>query len=203
MSEQNKVSGVVLAGGLARRMQQQDKGLVLYRQQPLVSYAIAALAPLVNELWINANRNQQRYREFGYPVIADNDGSYAGPLAGIYAAMQVVAHPVLLVAPCDSPLLETRHLQRLLAELDNAADAELAVAYDGERLHPVFMALNTSLQTSLREYLQSGERKLQTWIARHQAIQVDFSDEAEVFANINSLKDLAELENSRITPFEP
>jgi molybdopterin-guanine dinucleotide biosynthesis protein A len=193
MSRQNKVSGVVLAGGLARRMQQRDKGLLLFNHKPLVSYALAAMEPLVDELLISANRNQADYRQFGYPVIGDASQTFDGPLAGILAAMRTAGHPVLLIAPCDSPLVETVHMQRLLTTLfDN--DAELAVAFDGERLHPVFAALKTGLQADLHDYLQSGERKLQSWFYRHALVKADFSDVPRIFANVNTPEELLRLE---------
>jgi len=192
MSDQNKVTGVVLAGGLARRMGQQDKGLLLFKHKPLVSYALAAMAPVTAELFISANRNQESYRQLGYPVLDDGDSDFNGPLAGMLAAMQTAQHPVLLVAPCDSPLLETRHLQRLLNGLNEAT--EIAVAFDGERLHPVFAALKTSLKTDLQTYLQRGERKLQSWFEQHALLRVNFSNEPEIFANINTPEQLQALE---------
>lgn len=192
MSEQNKVSGVVLAGGLARRMGQQDKGLVLFKRRPLIAYALSALAPLVDELLISANRNQDIYRQFGYRVIGDNNPTFDGPLAGILAAMQTARNPLLLVTPCDSPLVKTEHLQRLLAGLQDQ-DADIAVVWDGERLHPVFLALRTTLQADLDAYLQQGERKLESWLYRHQWVKVNFSDQAQLFANINSQEELLKL----------
>lgn len=194
MSGQNKVSGVVLAGGLARRMGQQDKGLMLFKNRLLVSYALQAMTPLTNELFISANRNQGQYRQLGYPVITDNNDCFDGPLAGILAAMQIVHNPVLLIMPCDSPLLTTEHVERLLANF--ADDIDIAVAFDGERLHPVFVVLKTNLQSDLQAYLESGERKLQVWFKRHRSIEVDFSDSPQVFANINTPEQLLALENA-------
>lgn len=195
MSGQNTVTGVVLAGGLARRMEQQDKGLLPFNHRPMVSYALAAMAPLVEELLISANRNQNDYRQFGYPVIGDAGQAFDGPLAGILAAMRAARNPLLLVAPCDSPLIEAGHLQRLLDAL-RQSDADIAAAFDGERLHPVFAVLKTSLQADLRDYLQRGERKLQSWFFQHSMITVDFSDVPEIFVNINTPAELWALEKA-------
>lgn len=192
MSGQNKVSGVVLAGGQGRRMGQQDKGLVLFHGRPLVVYALTALAGLTTDIVISANRNLAAYAQFGYPVISDGRADYDGPLAGILAAMRASRAEILLVAPCDSPLLKTEHLQRLLTALDEQAD--IAVACDGERLHPVVLAVKTGLQASLEDYLHSGERKLQNWLFSQAFVKVDFSDQPAVFANINTLAQLAELQ---------
>lgn len=192
MNGQNTVSGVVLAGGMGRRMQQQDKGLVLFKHHPLVSYAIAALAPLVDELLISANRNQERYRQFGYQVLSDDNGNFDGPLAGILAAMQHASHATLLIMPCDSPLIGRQHLQRLLDQLDD--QTEIAAAFDGQRLHPVVAAIKTDIRDDLQAYLQRGERRLEQWFNSRRLLKVDFSDVPEVFANINTLEHLQQLE---------
>jgi molybdopterin-guanine dinucleotide biosynthesis protein A len=192
MSDQNKVSGVVLAGGQARRMQQQDKGLVLFKQRPLVSYPIEALAAVADDLLISANRNQAIYQQWQYPVISDATDDFDGPLAGILAAMDYVDAEILLVLPCDSPLFTAQHLQQLLAGLTEQFD--IAVADDGERLHPVFLAIRTELKASLKAYLASGERRLQNWIFQHRVNQVDFSQQAQIFTNVNTLAELEMLE---------
>jgi molybdopterin-guanine dinucleotide biosynthesis protein A len=190
---ETKITGVILAGGLARRMNHQDKGLVCYRGRPLVSYAIAALAPLVHETIINANRHHEQYQAFGLPVVADQTDSFDGPLAGILTAMIHTDAEVLLIVPCDAPLITTQHLQKLLT-VRTDVNADIAVAFDGERLHPVFLAIKSSLQESLQHYLASGQRKVQTWLALHNTVPVDFSDAPEIFTNINTLTELSLLE---------
>ncbi len=192
---QNKVSGVVLAGGQGRRMDCRDKGLLLLHGRPLAGYALAALAPLADELFISANRSQAEYAALGWPVIGDLSGDFAGPLAGVLAAMRAARHPVLLAAPCDSPLVETRHLRRLLAGL--TPEFQVCVAAAAGRLHPVFMAARVNLAADLSDFLASGERKLQIWLARQHWTTVDFSDEAAVFCNVNTPEELAALQASR------
>ncbi len=189
------ITGVILAGGLARRMNQQDKGLLLYRGQPLVSYAINALSPLVTELFISANRHTDVYSQFGYQVLVDKNQSFDGPLAGILTALSVCQSPVLVVMPCDSPLIKTRHLQKLITGLGNES-ADIAVAFDGQQRHNVFLALKTTLQSSLAAYLASGERKIDSWLTQQRLTQVDFSQEKAVFANINTPADLTALSDS-------
>lgn len=101
---------------------------------------------------------------------------------------------ILCVMPCDSPLIRAGHLTKLIdALLENKAD--IAVAYDGERIHPVFLALKTSLQSSLKSYLQQGDRKIDLWLFKHHVIKVDFSDEPDVFLNINTLSELNAMEH--------
>jgi molybdenum cofactor guanylyltransferase len=193
MNKQNKVTGVVLAGGLARRMHNQDKGLVQFRGQPLVSYALQAMTAVSDEVLINANRNIEQYSQFGFPVITDDTDSFDGPLAGVLAAMRVAQYPEIVVMPCDSPMLEASHLKRLLSGL-HQNNIEVSVAFDGERIHPVFLALKTTLFDSLKAYLQQGERKIDRWLAQHKMIEVDFSDQPEIFLNINTLHELDQLQ---------
>jgi molybdopterin-guanine dinucleotide biosynthesis protein A len=193
MNSQTKVAGVILAGGRALRMNNQDKGLVKFKGRPMISYAIAAMAPVVDHLFINANRNVEQYRQFGRPVIGDQTDSFDGPLAGILSAMTHADAEVLLVMPCDSPLIKAEHLQKLLAtRAENNAD--IAVAFDGLRLHPVFLAIKTTLQTSLQDYLAGGQRKVVAWVEQQDLAQADFSGEPEIFTNINTLEELSVLE---------
>lgn len=174
-------------------MNHQDKGLVCYHGHPLVSYAVTALKPLVDDIIINANRNHQQYQQLGLPVFADQTDSFDGPLAGILSAMLHTEAELLLIVPCDAPLMQTQHLQKLLNTCASL-DTDIAVAFDGERLHPVFLALHRRIQTSLQDYLSSGQRKVQTWLALHNTVQVDFSESLEIFTNINTLSELSLLE---------
>ena len=83
----SNITGVILAGGLARRMGGVDKGLIDLRGQPLVAHVIAALEPQVENIIISANRDLDRYTEFGYPVVTDTLPDHPGPLAGILSSM--------------------------------------------------------------------------------------------------------------------
>lgn len=195
MNSQTKVAGVVLAGGRAMRMNNQDKGLVNFKGRPMLSYAIAALTPIVDCVFINANRNIDQYRQFGWPVISDQSDSFDGPLAGVLSAMMHADADVLVVIPCDSPFIKAEHLQKLLLARDEN-NADVAVAFDGIRLHPVFFAIKTTLQTSLQDYLADGQRKVAGWLERQNLVTVDFSGEPEMFSNINTMTELSMLETT-------
>jgi molybdopterin-guanine dinucleotide biosynthesis protein A len=150
---------------------------------------------LVSQLLINANRNQDDYKQFGFPVIADQTANFDGPLAGILTAMLNSTGEILLVMPCDSPLITSAHLQKLLITR-HQTNSDIAVAFDGERLHPVFLAMKANLTEDLQAYLDSGERKLENWIKRHDFVTVDFSSEASIFLNLNTLSELSDLEKA-------
>ena len=193
MNNPTKITGVILAGGLARRMNNQDKGLINYKGRPMVSYAIAALTAVADLTIINANRNRDQYEAFGLPVVADQTGNFDGPLAGILTAMLYTDADELVVVPCDSPLIKAEHLQKLLATRATK-NADVAVAFDGERLHPVFLAIKTSLKSGLQNYLACGQRKMDRWLEQQKMVKADFSNEPEIFTNINTLTELSELE---------
>jgi molybdopterin-guanine dinucleotide biosynthesis protein A len=187
------ITGVVLAGGQARRMGGQDKGLVTFRGRPLVEWVIAALAPQVAALVVNANRNQQAYEALGYPVIADQIEGFQGPLAGFASAMAAAGTPWIVTVPCDGPFLAPDLVERLCAALEREG-AEIAVATDGKRMQPVYALLPVALAPSLHAFLAAGERKIDLWYARHHVALADLSDRPESFANINSEDDVALLQ---------
>lgn len=197
LTQTRTVAGVILAGGLARRMGRQDKGLILYQGQPLISYALAVMQPVVDPLFISANRNLDRYRQWGRPVITDRSDAFDGPLAGVLSAMRHTDADLLLVMPCDCPLASTEHLQVLL-ETRARHDADAAVAFDGQRLQPVFMAVKTSLQADLRQYLADGGRRADDWLNRHDTVRADFSSQSKLFVNINTMDELLALEARKI-----
>ncbi|WP_150048738.1 molybdenum cofactor guanylyltransferase MobA [Methylomonas rhizoryzae] len=192
MQEQKKISAVVLAGGQSKRMQTNDKGLQLLLGKPLVCFSLKSVTEITDDIFLSANRNQAQYQQFGFPVVADENDRFDGPLAGVLAVMKRSVREVLLVIPCDLPLLTAEHLRRLLHGV--TAETEIAVAYDGNRLHPTVMAVRISLAADLDAYLHGGARKLQDWIVRHRWRKVDFADCAASFRNINSLEELAQLE---------
>ena len=162
-----------------------DKGLVSVNGRPMIAWVIDVLRPQVSDMLINANRNLDRYREFGYSVIDDGDEEFRGPLAGIASGLSAAASKYAVFAPCDSPLVCDDLVARLGAALE-LEGARIAVAHDGNRLQPVFALLERSLLDDLVRYLDSGGRKIDRWYDEHGYAQADFSDVADSFANINA-----------------
>jgi molybdenum cofactor guanylyltransferase len=179
------VTGVVLAGGRATRMGGVDKGLVPVNGRPMILWVIDVLRPQVAGVLVNANRNLERYRKFGWPVIDDGDREFRGPLAGIASGLRAAETRYVAFAPCDSPLVCGDLVTRLRAALSRE-NTRIAVAHDGERLQPVFALLERSLLDDLMRYLDSGKRKIDRWYAEHGYAQADFCDVADSFANINA-----------------
>ena len=184
------VTGLVLAGGQGRRMGGVDKGLELLEDRPMVAWVLERLAPQVDEILVSANQNLERYRSFGYPVLPDEVGGFAGPLAGLERGLAAARHELLVTAPCDSPFLPAALVARLHARLVRDA-ADLAVARTGEQAHPVFCLCRRSLHANLRGYLADGGRKIDAWYAALKVVEVPFDDEADAFRNINTAAELA------------
>jgi molybdopterin-guanine dinucleotide biosynthesis protein A len=179
------VTAVILAGGRGRRMDGKDKGLVELANRPLVHYVIDAIEPQVETIILNANRNQEKYSRFGYPVIADTLADYQGPLAGFYTALINATTSHVVSLPCDGPIVPDDLVERLIAAM-LANNADIAVAHDGERMQPVYSLIPTSLKDSLKAFLDTGERKIDVWYQRHHIALTDFSDCPEIFRNINT-----------------
>jgi molybdenum cofactor guanylyltransferase len=183
------VSGLVLAGGQGRRMGGVDKGLELLQGRPMIAWVLERLVPQVDEVLISANQNLERYRAFGHPVLTDEVGGFAGPLAGLERGLATARHDLLVTAPCDSPFLPAQLVSRLHQSLAQA-DAELAVARTGRQPHPVFCLCKKSVHANLRGYLTQGGRKIDTWYAGLKVVEVAFDDAPEAFSNINTRDEL-------------
>ena len=188
-----RVSGIVLAGGQGSRMGGVDKGLQAFRGKPMVAHVIERLAPQVDELLINANRNPDDYARFGHRVIADEIAGFAGPLAGFERGLAHASGELVATVPCDSPFLPADLIARLRTRLESA-DAELAVARTGDQPHPVFTLMRRDVLPSLQRFLGSGQRKIDRWYGELRVAEVAFDDEADAFLNINTRDELAKLE---------
>lgn len=188
-----QITGLILAGGLGRRMGGRDKGLQPFRGRPMAAWAIERLAPQVDALLINANQNLEAYAAFGHPVVPDRIAGFAGPLAGLHTGPLACETPLLVTAPCDSPFLPEDLVDKLRAALE-AAGADLAVAKTGDQPHPVFSLVRREVLDGLTAFLESGGRKVDAWYAALKTVEVAFADE-RAFANINTLEELNLLES--------
>ena len=184
------ITGIVLAGGRGRRMGGVDKGLVALDGRPLVAHVVARLAPQVDAVVINANQNLERYAAFGYPVVPDAVGGFAGPLAGLHAGMTAATTPLVVTVPCDSPFLPGDLVARLAAARARD-DAQVAVARTLDQPHPVFALVRRDVLAHLTAFLGAGGRKIDAWYATLAVVEVAFDDEVAAFANINTAAELA------------
>jgi molybdopterin-guanine dinucleotide biosynthesis protein A len=195
-----RIPGVVLAGGLARRMGGGDKPLREIGGQTILARVIARLKPQCECLLLSANGDPLRFAPFGLPVIADGVKHYPGPLAGVLAGLDWAASHEpnaqwLLSAPGDCPFLP-RDLVVRLREALSAEYAELAVAASQGRSHPVIGLWKVALRDALREALVvEGLRKVEDWTRRYRVATVAWPAEPlDPFFNANTVEDLAEAE---------
>lgn len=184
-----QITAVILAGGRGMRMGGADKGLVDYQGKPMIEHVLARITPQVDQVMINANRNLDRYRNYGVPVITDNNDQFDGPLAGMQAGMQHAKTDWIVSVPCDSPLLPLDLTQRLsqaiqIVQAISHPPAMLAIARSSSGIHPVFCLMPRTLGDDLNAYLESGQRRVSAWQTRHPHVFVDFADE-QAFTNIN------------------
>ncbi len=199
-SSQPATLGVILAGGLARRMGGGDKPLRTLAGKPLLDHVIARIAPQCDALVLNANGDPARFAQWNLPVIADSVTGFAGPLAGVLAALDWCAQHrpqiewVLSVA-ADCPFLPDDLVRRLHYER-MAADAHLAVAASDGQTHPVIGLWSVGLREDLRHALVvEDERKIDRWTARYRLATVEWPvTPVDPFFNANRPDDLQEAE---------
>jgi molybdenum cofactor guanylyltransferase len=194
------IPGVLLAGGLARRMGGGDKPMRTILGRTILERVIARLKPQCDGLILNANGDPQRFAAFGLPVVADGVAGFPGPLAGILAALDwMAAHRpevnFVLSAAADCPFLP----RDLVARLDAAReleDAELAVAASGAQTHPVIGLWSVALRDELRHALVKEDiRKIDRWTARYSLATVSWpTTPLDPFFNANTVDDIAEAE---------
>ena len=192
--------GVLLAGGLARRMGGGDKPMKPVGGRTILTRIVARLAPQCDGLIVNANGDLARFGFLGLPVVADDVPGFAGPLAGILAALDWAAEhrpdiAWVLSAATDTPFLPADLVPRLHAARV-AADRPLAAARSGERTHPVIGLWPVALRADLRHALVVEDlRRVDRWTARHGVAEAVWpADPYDPFFNANAPEDLAAAE---------
>ncbi len=194
-----EVAGLILAGGLSRRMGGGDKGLTTVGGHSLLERVVTRLTPQVGPLLLSANGDPARFRSFGLPVAADVVENQAGPLVGILTGLEWFAarHPEIewmVSAAADTPLLPTDLVERLLAAA-TATGADIAMPRSGGHAHPVFALWPLRLAAALRRaVVNDGQRGVGAWAGRHRVATVDWPViPNDPFFNVNTPEDLAEL----------
>jgi molybdopterin-guanine dinucleotide biosynthesis protein A len=193
-----EIPGVLLAGGLARRMGGGDKPMRSIAGKTILERVIARLKPQCSGLVLNANGDPARFASFGLPVIADTVADFPGPLAGILAALDWMAEhrpevKFVLSAAADCPFLP-RDLVARLEAARRAENAELAVASSGGQTHPVIGLWSVRLRGELRHALVEEDiRKIDRWTARYPLATVSWpTAPVDPFFNANTVDDIAE-----------
>lgn len=193
------ITGLVLSGGLGRRMGGIEKGLQVLDGTPLARRALERLRPQVGPCLLNANRLLEQYAAWGVPVCPDPWPEARGPLAGMLAGLTQCTTPWLVAVPCDAPDFPLDLVDRLSASL-RAEQRMLAMAATsdagepgalGLRAQPVFCMLHVELADGLRRHLEGGGRAVQAWCEAQGAVWVPFPVATD-FENINTRQALAQ-----------
>ncbi len=192
--------GVLLAGGLARRMGGGDKPLRTLGGKPILDHVVARARPQVADLLLNVNGDPARFAAYGLPTAVDVIDGHAGPLAGVLTGMEWArkAHPGakwLASFATDAPFFPATLVQDLHRAVDTQG-AEIACAQSADRTHPVFALWPVALADDLRAAMtQEDMRKIDAWTARYRIVHVDFPTAPfDPFFNINKPENLAEAE---------
>jgi molybdenum cofactor guanylyltransferase len=190
--------GLVLAGGLARRMGGGDKALIRIGNETILERTLARLAPQVSDVVLNANGDPSRFTPFGLPVVADNVPDFAGPLAGILAGLDWVAANQpgtqwLVSVPGDCPFLPRDLVEKLHQAREREGKA-LACAHSGDWRHPVVGLWQVGLREDLRHAVTVEDlRKIEVWTARHGVALAEWPAEpVDPFFNVNTPEDAAQ-----------
>lgn len=200
MAISESVAGVILAGGLSRRMGGGDKCLRTIGGKPILAHIIERVQPQVSALVLNANGDAARFAPFDLPIAGDVVEGFAGPLAGVLTGMEWAARHAphcrwLASFASDAPFVPRDLVPRLLAAVE-AQGADLACAASGGQAHPVFGLWRVDLAPDLRRALVEEQIfKVDRWTARYRLVQVDFATTPiDPFFNANRPEDLAEAE---------
>jgi len=192
--------GLVLAGGLARRMGGGDKARIEIGGVSILDRVLATLSAQCPRMVINANGDPARFEDTGLPVVPDNVEGHPGPLAGVLAGLDWLASQKLGIewmvsVPGDCPFLPDDLVERLHAARREAG-APLACARSGEWRHPVVALWPVALREDLRKALVEDDmRKIEIWTARHGVAIADWPAEpVDPFLNVNTPEDVARAE---------
>lgn len=178
---------LLLAGGRGQRVGGEDKGLLDWQGQPLISWLQRTVRGQTDDLIISCNRNQERYAAFADQLVGDGNQDFAGPLAGIRAGLVAARHEQLLVLPCDAPLVDLALLEALLAK----AGTQPVVVRRNGFWEPLFSVWPTAIASALETAWEAGERSPQRLLRSLNPVALDCPADDPRLANLNTPQLLA------------
>lgn len=197
----SNIVGVILAGGLSRRMQNQNKCSIKLSGKPLLEHVLARFTPQCDTTLINTNEQTTRLKAYGLPLVEDSLSGFLGPLAGILSAMQWCNEhrpesQWLASVAVDTPFLPANLVAELYQATQQQKPSSLACAYSNQRMQPVNALWSIDLMDDLKQALETeGIRQIKRWTARYSLASVHFNSEpVDPFFNINRPEDLLQAE---------
>lgn len=185
---------LILCGGSSRRMGGQDKGIKDVHGKPMIKHLTDQFSSLFSDIVISCNRHIDEYAKLGFKLVQDPDEDM-GPLGGILAATNTCTNDYLATVPCDTPFISAPVYDRLI-EAAKSSRLPVVVANDGNRqqmLHAVFNLRDFDLKQSLETFLTT-DKAVKNWYPAIGIREINCSDFAEQFININSMQDLDKLD---------
>ena len=182
---QIECSILLLAGGRGQRMGGQDKGLLIWRGQPLIAYAQRAARPLTDDLIISCNRNHEHYAAYADQLVSDGNLDFDGPLAGIRAGLAAARHSHLLVVPCDVPRVDGPLLRALLNVALEHPEQPVMVRH-GEHWEPLFCVIPKAQAVAFEQAWQAGERSPRKIMLQLNARALQCADNDPRLTNFNT-----------------
>ncbi len=181
----NDITAIILAGGKGMRIGKQNKGLLDLNGETFVSHLLKKLAPQSATQILSVNDDIPQYQQYSKTLVQDEAENYQGPLSGIISCKSQIKTSLVLTVPCDSPTIPTDLSERLLNAHNEHTSTPLCVVHDGKRLQNLFMLFDVNLLKNMEEYFLNDRRSVYSWIQQHAFQEVDFSDKADLFINVN------------------
>jgi molybdenum cofactor guanylyltransferase len=176
---------LLLAGGRGQRMGGQDKGLVQWLGEPMIAHLQRKVRALTDDLIISCNRNRERYAAFADQLVADDEGDFPGPLAGIRAGLKAARHTHLLVLPCDVPRIDAALLQSMRETAQLNSEKPLMLRH-GEHWEPLLCVIPLSLSAAFEDAWNAGERSPGRVMRSLGATALQCPDNDPRLANLNT-----------------
>lgn len=192
-------AAIILSGGAGSRFGGLDKGLQPYHGKALVEHVIAVIEPQVDTVYLCVNRNLERYRSLGFALHSDEYDSYQGPMSGISSVLRgaiiLSSAEQVLISSCDVPHLPNDIRDRLQSGLEGTVGSDVAIAHDGNRRQNLHCLIKRPVWQSLIDFFDAGGRAMHRWFDEVDTINVDFSNAANSFLNINTAAQLSQPKN--------
>ena len=195
--EPTVITGVIVAGGQGSRVGFQQKALLPYQGEPILKPILALLGSQVNNVWVNANDEMERYQAFSEQLFSDEYQGFLGPLAGMHAAWQYIQTDWAVFVPCDNPNLPNDFVSRLQKAYQQQPNP-IVVVHDGERLQPLYIMMHRSMQESLSQAIAKGHLSVNRWVKENDFTEASFADCCpKAFQNMNTLASFDVIEESK------
>ena len=189
MSKNPKTTAVILAGGQGRRLGYRDKGMMTWRDKPLIEWMINNLQPQVDQIIISCHQQHAAYQQLGFELCIDQTPDHQGPLAGIKAATPLIQYTQTIICPCDMPLLPA-DIVAILQQALSKDEIDLVYPVSNHRDYYLPVLIRSTKLEGLDNYFDEGGRSMKGWFSKLSGSTLAFDDHS-AFRNCNELADFS------------